>query len=64
MSYSVKWTDLAIDDLAEMLQYVDVKYGVDAALNLNDEVERFTDLVAKCQECFLNSNSVMVSERP
>jgi plasmid stabilization system protein ParE len=44
--------DVVTTVLAEMLQYVDANYGVDAALRINDEIEKFTDLVSKMPRMF------------
>lgn len=52
MSLLVKWSPASKDEFADLLNYVEVHFGLDAALKLLDKTERVIDNISEQPELF------------
>lgn len=52
MSFSIIWSPAARDDYAQLLEYVEEKFGLEAALSLLDKTEKVIDGIAVFPEMY------------
>lgn len=55
MIYPVTWSPEASDEYAELLKYIEEKWGIDSALNLLNDTDRIVDLLSSFPNMYPSS---------
>ena len=55
MSLPIKWSPASKDEFAEMLNYVESNFGLDAVLEFLDKTDKVIDSISKYPELFPSS---------